>query len=84
MKRIFAIAMGAALIVGMTLGTLSLRAAVRVRVCHLEGHQSGRAHVIEISDSAVAAHLNHGDSLQAAAGLGVGDTCVPGSAGSGS
>jgi hypothetical protein len=76
MKRTFALAMGAALIVGMTLGALSLRAADRMRVCHVEGHQSGRAHVIEISVSAVAKHLFHGDSLEVAAGLDVGDDCV--------
>jgi hypothetical protein len=76
MKRTFAFAMGAALIVGMTLGALSLRAADRIRVCHVEGHQSGRAHVIEISISAVAKHLFHGDSLKVAEGLDVGDDCV--------
>ncbi|HLQ76762.1 MAG TPA: hypothetical protein VK210_05375 [Terriglobia bacterium] len=76
MKRIFAFSMGAALIVGMTLGALSLRAADRIRICHVEGHQSGRAHVIEISVSALAKHLVHGDSLKGAEGLDVGDDCV--------
>jgi len=75
MKRITAFAMGAALIVGITVGALSLRAADRIRVCHVEGQQSGRAHVIEISLSALTKHLIHGDSL---AGSGdVGDDCDP-------
>ena len=75
MKRIFAFAAGVALIVGMTMGTPNLRAASRVRICHVEGLKSGRAHVIEISDSAVAAHLGHGDSLEGAVGLNPGDDC---------
>jgi hypothetical protein len=76
MKRIFAFAMGTLLIVGMTSGARSLKAAGRIRVCHVEGLQSGRAHVIEISDSAVTKHLAHGDSLVVADGLDVGDACV--------
>ena len=76
MKRIFAFAMGATLIVGMTLGALSLRAADKIRVCHVEGLHSGRAHVIEISVSALAKHLFHGDSLKVEEGLDVGDSCV--------
>jgi len=76
MKRITAFAMGAALIVGITVGALSLRAADRIRVCHVEGQQSGRAHVIEISVSALAKHLLHGDSLKVEEWLGVGNDCV--------
>lgn len=76
MKRILAFAAGAALIVGMTMGAHSLRAASRIHICHVEGQQSGRAHVIEISDNAVPAHLGHGDSLEAAFGLNTGDNCV--------
>jgi hypothetical protein len=76
MKRIFALAAGAALIVGMTMGTTNLRAASRVRICHVEGQNSGRAHVIEISDSAVPAHLGHGDSLEGAIGLNPGSDCT--------
>jgi len=76
MKRIFAVATGAALIAGMTLGALSLKAADKIRVCHVEGQQSGRAHVIEISVSALAKHLFHGDSLKVEEGLDVGDDCV--------
>ena len=75
MKRTFALAMGAALIIGLTLGTHSLRAADRIRVCHVEGPQSGRAHVIEISVSALVKHLFHGDSLRGAEGRNVGDDC---------
>ena len=75
MKRIFALAAGAALIVGMTMGTANLRAASRVRICHVEGQHSGRAHVIEIADSAVQAHLGHGDSLEGAFGLNPGSDC---------
>jgi hypothetical protein len=82
MKRIIPFAMGAALIAGMTLGALRLRASDKVRICHVEGQQSGRAHVIEISDSAVAKHLAHGDSLEGLGGLHPGDDCDPsGSAG---
>jgi hypothetical protein len=76
MKRIFAFAVGAALIVGMTMGVPNLKAASRVRICHVEGQQSGRAHVIEISDNAILAHLGHGDSLEGAIGLNTGDNCV--------
>jgi hypothetical protein len=75
MKRIIALAAGAALIVGMTMGTQNLKAASKVRICHVEGQQSGRAHVIEIATSAVAAHLGHGDSLEGAMGLEPGDDC---------
>ena len=75
MKRIIPYATGAVLIVGLTLGALSVRAAGRVRVCHVEGPQSGRAHVIEISDSALMKHLAHGDSLGGVEGLNVGDDC---------
>lgn len=85
MKHIFALSKRAALIVGMTFGVLSLSAADRVRVCHVEGLRSGRAHVIEVSLSALPAHLNHGDSLQAAEGLDVRNACViPGTVPSGS
>ena len=76
MKRIFAFATGAAVITVMTLGALSLKAGDRVRVCHVEGQQSGRAHVIEISVSALAKHLLHGDSLKVEEWLGVGNDCV--------
>ena len=76
MKRVFAFAAGAALIVAMTMGTQNLRAASKVRICHVEGQQSGRAHVIEISDNAVLAHLGHGDSLADALGLEPGDNCI--------
>jgi len=75
MKRIFALAAGAALIIGMTVVTANLRAAGRVRICHVEGQNSGRHHVIEISDSAVPAHLGHGDSLEGATGLNPGADC---------
>jgi len=76
MKRIIPYATGAALIIGMTLGAISLRASGKVRVCHVEGQQSGRAHVIDISDSALMKHLAHGDSLGGVEGLEVGDDCV--------
>jgi len=76
MKRIIAFAAGAALIVCMTMGAHNLKAASRVRICHVEGQQSGRAHVIEISDNAILAHLGHGDSMEAAIGLNPGDNCV--------
>jgi len=76
MKRIIAFAAGAALIIGMTMGANSLRAAGRTRICHVEGQRSGRAHVIEISDNAILAHLGHGDSMEAAIGLNTGESCV--------
>jgi hypothetical protein len=75
MKRIFALAAGAALIVGMTMGTANLKAAGRTRICHVEGQHSGRAHVIEVADSAIPAHLGHGDSLEGAIGLAPGADC---------
>jgi hypothetical protein len=76
MKRIYALATGTAVIAAMTLGALSLRAGDKVKVCHVEGLQSGRAHVIEISINAVLKHLGHGDSLEGAVGVEVGDDCV--------
>jgi hypothetical protein len=76
MKRIFAFGTGAALIAGMTLGALTLRAGDKVSVCHVEGLQSGRAHVIEVSINAVLKHLAHGDSLQGVEGLNPGESCV--------
>ena len=76
MKRFFAFALGSALVVGMTYGALSLRAADRILICHVEGNQSGNAIVIEISDNAVTKHQEHGDTLEAAVGLEVGDPCV--------
>ena len=42
MKRIIAFAAGAALIACMTMGAPNLKAASRVRICHVEGQQSGR------------------------------------------
>jgi hypothetical protein len=76
MKRIFSLAAGTAFIVGMTMVTVNLRAANKIRICHVEGQNSGRAHVIEISDNAVPAHLGHGDSLEGATGLDPGADCT--------
>jgi len=73
MKQALALAAGAAAIIGMTYGSLSLSAAERVLVCHREGN--GSAHVIEIAAEAVKAHLYHGDSLEGARGLKPHDTC---------
>jgi len=73
MKQALALAVGAALIISMTYGVLTLSAAEKVKVCHVEGN--GRAHVIEISEHAVNAHLAHGDSLDVAEGLEPGDSC---------
>jgi len=73
MKQALALAVGAAIIIGMTYGALSLGAAERVLICHVQGN--GRAHVIEIDEHAVPAHLAHGDSLEAADGLERGDSC---------
>ena len=74
MKRTLALAVGAAFIIGMTYGALSLRAGEKVKVCHVTGN--GTAHVIEISENAVPAHLAHGDSvLDADSELEHGDPC---------
>jgi len=75
MKRVYAFVTGAVVVAVMTLGALSLKAGDKVAVCHVEGMQSGRAHVIEISINAVLKHLGHGDSLEGAAGLNPGDDC---------
>ena len=75
MKQPFVFAVGAAVIIGgMTYQALNLSAAVKVKVCHRTGN--GSAHVIEISENAVPAHLNHGDSLDVEEGLQHGDSCV--------
>ena len=74
MKKVFAFAVGAAVIVGgMTYQTLNLSAGDKVKVCHRTGN--GNAHVIEISSNAVQAHLNHGDSLIVPDGAEHGDPC---------
>ena len=74
MKQAFALAIGGAAIIGMlTYEASSLRAAEKVKVCHVQGN--GKAHVIEISENAVPAHLAHGDSLDVAEGLEHGDAC---------
>lgn len=73
MKQILAFALGAVMITGMTYEALSKGAAEKVMVCHVEGN--GSAHVIEISQNAVTAHLAHGDSLDVAGGLHPGDDC---------
>jgi len=73
MKQALALAVGAAAIICMTYGSLRLSAGERVLVCHREGN--GSAHVIEIAEDAVKAHLNHGDSLEGARGLKPHDTC---------
>jgi hypothetical protein len=72
MKQTLALAVGAAVIIGMTYGALSLSAGEKVKVCHVTGN--GRGHVIEISVHALHAHLAHGDSL-AALELEHGDSC---------
>ncbi len=77
MKQTLALAVGAAIIIGITFGALSLSANSKVLICHVTGN--GSAHVIDIDEHAVRAHLDHGDSLEAAAtwlGLKPGDACV--------
>jgi len=75
MKQPFVFAVGAAVIIGgMTYQALNLSAAEKVKVCHRTGN--GSAHVIEISENAVPAHLNHGDSLDVDETLEHGDSCV--------
>ena len=72
MKKALALVIGAAIIIGMTYGASSMRAADKVLVCHVVGN--GSAHVIDISRNALPAHLAHGDSL-AAPGLEAGNSC---------
>ena len=55
----------AAVIIGITFGALSLSANNKVLICHVTGN--GSAHVIDIDEHAMPAHLAHGDSLEAAA-----------------
>ena len=74
MKKAFVFAVGAAVIIGgLTYQALNLSAAEKVKVCHRTGNDS--AHVIEISENAVPAHLNHGDSLDVPEGAEHGDFC---------
>jgi hypothetical protein len=66
MKRL-----GILLVVGvMFLSALPVYAAgkpnTKADVCHLEDKSSNRYHLINISENAVKAHLNHGDVLQGA------------------
>ncbi len=78
MKQTLALAVGAAVIIGMTYGALSLKAGDdhKVKVCHVTGN--GTAHVIEIDNHAVPAHLDHGDSLDVPSWFGHGDPCIIG------
>jgi hypothetical protein len=73
MKRALMLAVGAAVIIGLTYGAPNLKANVKVRVCHVEGN--GGSHVIIVSENAVPAHLAHGDSLNVAEWLRAGDPC---------
>jgi hypothetical protein len=75
MKQTLALAFGAAIIVGTMIGAPDLSAAEKVSVCHRTGN--GGSHVIEIAQSAVKAHLAHGDHLEVAAGLKSGTPCQP-------
>ena len=75
MKQTLALAFGAAIIVGTMIGAPDLSAAEKVSLCHREGNGGG--HVIEIAESAVKAHLAHGDHLEVAAGLKSGTPCLP-------
>lgn len=36
----------------------------KVNVCHLEGKNSGRYHLINVSEKALKAHLDHGDMIE--------------------
>ena len=75
MKQTLALAFGAAIIVGTMIGAPDLSAAEKVSLCHREGNGGG--HVIEIAESAVKAHLAHGDHLEVAVGLKAGTPCLP-------
>lgn len=77
MKQTLAFVVGAAVIIGITFGALSLSANNKFMICHVTGN--GSAHVIDIDEHALPAHLAHGDSMEAAAtwlGLKPGDACV--------
>src|SRR5262245_7350505 len=71
MKQTLKLAVGAAVIIGM--GALSLSAEGKVKVCHREGN--GKAHVIDISENALKAHLAHGDSVEGIEGKKPGESC---------
>ena len=75
MKQTLMLAVGTAVIIGMTYGALSLSADAKVRVCHKVSIGNGKGHVIEISENALKAHLDHGDTVQAAYGLKPGAPC---------
>lgn len=75
MKRMLPVVLAGTLLAlagGVTLSMGAPRA--RVKVCHATRTDGG--HVIEVAEPALRAHLNHGDSVEAAAGLGVGDACT--------
>jgi hypothetical protein len=77
MKQALALAIGAAVIFGITYEARSQGSpsdkADKVKVCHVVGN--GSAHVVEISRNALQTHLDHGDNQQAAEGLRPGDSC---------
>jgi hypothetical protein len=77
MKQTLALAAGAAFIICMTFGALNLSADNnhKVKVCHVTGN--GTAHVIEIDEHAVPAHLAHGDGVDVPTDLQHGDPCAP-------
>jgi len=74
MRQALALAVGAAVIVGITCEARSQNAPEKkIKVCHAVGN--GQAHVIEISQNALNTHLSHGDSTNVPEGLKAGRPC---------
>jgi len=76
MKQALALAIGAAVLIGIT--TYEARSQStddkKVKLCHVTGN--GKAHVIDISVNAKDTHLAHGDGLTVPPGAKSGDPCT--------
>ncbi len=73
MKRLLCLAVVAAFVAGLSLSHMAMgaRKAPKVDICHVtastrldEGGTLYIGHVVNVSDNAVHAHLQHGDSLR--------------------
>ena len=62
-KLLFACLFCAAMFLAVSLSTVNAAPGDKVTVCHIPPGNPGNAHAIEVGESSVAAHLDHGDTL---------------------
>ena len=71
MKKLPKLLLSVTLIMGFGMLTGSGYAAEKVVICHVPPGNPSNAHTISVSESAVPAHLAHGDSIGACAPSGI-------------